>query len=410
VIKLPAWLIRAWTATEPVRRWVMTVLRSVTGPGWAVVVLTVLAWVAAWKLGWVEAAVLAVFGLVTLVIAALFTIGRTHVEVTLTLSPERVRVGQSAIAGFEMTNTGTRRQASVSVRLPVGVSSAHYTAPALAPGETYDDWVTIPAARRGVVPVGPVTTYRSDPWSLVRREVGWTDVKELFIHPEVVPLDEIGTGLLRDLEGLSTLDVSNSDLAFHALRDYVPGDDQRYIHWKSSARLSAVAGEDRFMVRQFLDTRKSHLAVVSDLNAGHFASDDEFEVALSAAASLVVRTILDEMDLTVLCGNHVVLLPTGNYALDPYSRAAMGTTGLQQEFERVSRVAPGASLAVVVTGAGTDFADLQRGRATVPYNVRLLVIRVVLGAAITLRTTGGFAELTIGGLADLPRALRGGLS
>ena len=65
-----------------------------------------------------------------------------------------------------------------------------------------------------------------------------------------------------------------SDLAFHALRDYQPGDDRRYIHWRSSAK----AG--RFLVRQFLDTRRSHVAVVVDSEAANYTDPDEFELAI----------------------------------------------------------------------------------------------------------------------------------
>jgi uncharacterized protein (DUF58 family) len=220
----------------------------------------------------------------------------------------------------------------------------------------------------------------------------------------------LGTGLLRDLEGLSTLDVSNSDLAFHALRDYVAGDDRRYIHWKSSARLSAVSGEDKFMIRQFLDTRKSHISVISDLDATHFTSDEEFEISLSCAASVAVRTVMDDMDLTILCGDQVIVRPKSNYALDPYSRAQMGNRSLDHEFDRVRTEAPDASMVVLVTGAFTGFEELLRGRAMVDYTVRLVVIRVVVGEPIALRQAGGLLELTIGSLADLPKALRGGLS
>ena len=31
-----------------------------------------------------------------------------------------------------------------------------------------------------------------------------------------------------------------SDLAFHALREYVPGDDLRHVHWRSSAKADTL--------------------------------------------------------------------------------------------------------------------------------------------------------------------------
>ena len=111
------------------------------------------------------------------------------------------------------------------------------------------------------------TTVHGDPLGLVRRTVAWTERTELFVHPLTVSLESLGAGLLRDLEGTVTPDLSMSDLAFHALREYQPGDDRRYIHWRSSAK------HDRLLVRQFLDTRRSHLAVVVDTSPEVYARD-----------------------------------------------------------------------------------------------------------------------------------------
>ena len=164
------------------------------------------------------------------------------------------------------------------------------------------------------------------------------------------------------------------------------------------------------MVRQFLDTRKTHIALLSDVDATHFTDDEEFEVALSCAASIVTRTVMDDVDLTILCGKWVVEKPKSRYALDCYSRAKMGRYQLDREFDRVRQRASDASLVVVVTGALTRFEDLLRGRAMIPSTIHLLVVRVVQGEEIALRDTGTFIELTVGALDDLPRALRGGLS
>ncbi|MFA9277586.1 MAG: DUF58 domain-containing protein, partial [Rhodoluna sp.] len=104
----------------------------------------------------------------------------------------------------------------------------------------------------------------------------------------------MSTGFVRDLEGNPTRDLTDSDLSFHALREYVPGDDRRNIHWKSTAKTG------QFMVRQFEQTRRSHLMIALDTEPEVFATDEEFELAVSAAASLGVRAIRDTRDLSVL--------------------------------------------------------------------------------------------------------------
>ena len=112
----------------------------------------------------------------------------------------------------------------------------------------------VPTDRRSVIPVGPPSAVRSDPLGLVRRDV----VEQTTWSCSCTRRSSPGLarpGLERDLEGQTTNDLSTSDVAFHTLRDYVPGDDRRHVHWRSTAK----AG--RLMVRQFVDTRRSHLAV-----------------------------------------------------------------------------------------------------------------------------------------------------
>ena len=83
----------------------------------------------------------------------------------------------------------------------------------------------------------------------------------------------------------TTQDLSSSDVSFHALRDYVAGDDRRNIHWKTTARTG------RLMVRQFEETRRAHLLIVLDLDHEAWGSDEEFEDGVSAAASLARATM-----------------------------------------------------------------------------------------------------------------------
>ena len=154
----------------------------------------------------------------------------------------------------------------ILVELPVGLSAARFVLPPLTPGDAHEELFVVPTSRRGVIQVGPATTVQGDPLGLMRRTLTWTERTELFVHPRTVALESLGAGLLRDLEGSTTEDVSMSDLAFHALREYQPGDDRRYIHWRSSAK----AG--KLLVRQFLDTRRSHVTVIVDPDPEQYRS------------------------------------------------------------------------------------------------------------------------------------------
>ena len=192
-------------------------------------------------------------------------------------------------------------------------SSPSSRSPRSPPAPSHDDLFAIPTTRRAVIVVGPVRSVRGDPFGLVRRSVRWTRPVEVFVHPLLVSLAGASAGLLRDLEGQATRDLSDSDLSFHALRDYVAGDDRRYIHWRTTARRGSL------MVKQFEDTRRTTTALALATDPRDYADDDELELAVSVIASVGVQTIREERDLVVLAGPGKLRAETPPLLLDDCS-------------------------------------------------------------------------------------------
>jgi len=378
----------------------------ITPLGWVTAVVAVLGLVAGRRLGWLELAAVGAACAAVCVVALLMTIGRARYAVDLDLADRRVRVGDRASGGLEIRNAARRRALPSRVELPVGASVAELAVPSLAPGASHDELFAIPTSRRAVIVVGPVRSVRGDPLGLVRRSVRWTAPVELFVHPLLVSLAGANAGLLRDLEGQATRDLSDSDLSFHALRDYVAGDDRRYIHWRSSAR------HDQLMVKQFEDTRRTLTALALATSPGDWADDDEFELGVSAVASIGVQTLRDERELAVLAGPGTLRVDTPPRLLDDcsgLSRAA-GDAGVVLLGRRLAREAAGASVAVLVTGSEPSDADLRLGARHVPTGTRVLVVRCARGADVEVRTQGALSLATLGTLSDLPRLLRRGTS
>ena len=78
--------------------------------------------------------------------------------------------------------------------------------------------------------------------------------------------------------------------------------------------------------------------------------EDDVELAISCAASLAVRSILDEQDTTVVCHGQTASRTTAPLTLDALSRAEVGPVDVFGSAGEASALAPDASVAVLVTG------------------------------------------------------------
>jgi uracil phosphoribosyltransferase len=191
-------------------------------------------------------------------------------------------------------------------------------------------------------------------------------------------------------------------VSFHALRDYVPGDDRRHIHWKTTARTN------KLMVRQFEETRRAHLAVSLSINTDEYASEEEFEMAISAAASIGRQAIREQRELDVLTQKGPLRCETGKNMLDDMTRivgAPMRRTAVDLA-RTLADTVPNASVVFFVVGSNVSATQLRSAAASVPPGVRTLAVRVEAGAASSRANIADLTVLTLGDLADLGIVLR----
>lgn len=385
-----------------VRRLTEPIMLPITPLGRWALGLAVVAAIAAAVFGWVELAGVTAVLVLVLVAAIGFILGRPSYRVSVNLASLRVVVGERATGEISVRSASGRSTAPSQIELPVGKAVAAFTVPRLDPGEVHDESFIIPTQRRAVLPLGPVRSVRRDPLDLLRREVLWTEPEEIFVHPRTVRLDNSSTGFVRDLEGLATRDLSNDDVSFHALREYVPGDDLRYVHWRSTARTN------RLMIRQFEETRRSQFVIVVSTRPPDYADDDEFESSIAVAASLSRSAQVDGKEVTVYSTDARLVGPTSASLLDEYSRIEPSPAGptLGERVRVVAADSPAASVVALITGSQTPLEQLRLASVRVPTMARCFALRVAAGEELSRKAIGDFQLLTVPALDDLPRAMR----
>ncbi|HEV7849655.1 MAG TPA: DUF58 domain-containing protein [Mycetocola sp.] len=408
-------VVRSWRRIRRVARsWWEALAAVVTPLGWGIAVSVVVAFLAGYGLGWLELVAVGWAGLLVIVAAVLFLIGRTSHDATLSIPVNRVVAGESAVGQLTVTNPTRRLLPGTRIEVPVGEGLADFQLPALAPSGRYEDLFTVPALHRGVIPVGPVRAVRADPIGLVRRERGWDEQVDLFVHPRTISVASMSSGFVHDLEGNATRDLTDSDVSFHALREYMPGDAPRSIHWKSTAKTG------QYMVRQFEETRRSHLMLAISLAEEDYAGDEDFEMAVSVVGSLGVRAIRDGRTISVVASESTpefasrrllavknIAAVSGSRLLDDLSRIDRSETALP--LVDLARVAAdsiaGISLAFLVCGAAVSVSSLRHAASHFPVGVEVIAVVSDPEAVPSFKRAGELTVLRIGYLEDLQQSM-----
>ncbi|WP_136313204.1 MULTISPECIES: DUF58 domain-containing protein [Actinomyces] len=389
-----------WFGSQPAAA-VRRGIDVVTHTGWACAALLALCVIAGRRLGWQEAwAAAAVLGTVVAT-AWLWLLPRGGHTVSHELLERRVTVGDNAIIHLRVHNPTGHLLLPARMEMPVGPANAVFAVPTLRSGADHERGFILPTARRSVVTVGPVVSVASDPVGLLRRERSHTQAQLVHIHPRTVRLGVTLRGVMRDVEGAVTQELSSSDVSFHALRDYVPGDDRRNVHWRTTARTG------RLMVRQFEETHRASLLVLLDTLPGDYETDEDFETAVSVACSLALNAITDGREVFVLTQAGDLPTVTALRMLDASCllEETPDAYGCDELARHATARYPETSVMVLVTGQSCDDAVLGRVRTVTPIDTLVIALRCG-SSPLGRHAVGALTAFDIDRLEALPLVMR----
>lgn len=212
------------------------------------------------------------------------------VRLTFERPAKRVQVGDSVETRVAVNNTGPIPMLGVEVwdllDLPGGGSGKVVH---LGAGKTKEIVLRGSATRRGIYTLKGPALVSVDPLGVLRRSRRAPGTAELVVVPAVQPIPDFVTSYV-DLLGEegSHSRAHTTGGAISSVREYLPGDNYKYVHWKTTARTGEL------MVKQFDAGKERRMWVLLDLHrevqAGQPPHSTE-ECAVTLAASVVNRYV-----------------------------------------------------------------------------------------------------------------------
>jgi uncharacterized protein (DUF58 family) len=139
--------------------------------------------------------------------------------------------------------------------------------------------------RRGVFRLGPIALRSGDPFGFIERQRFFDDRSEILVYPRVVPLRRLGLPLHHpSIDAVSNSSPVTDPTRTATIRDYLPDDPLRLIHWPSTARRGSL------QVRVLEPATSLHVSLLLDVRGFNFGiyHDELLELTLSALASIGV--------------------------------------------------------------------------------------------------------------------------
>lgn len=342
--------------------------------GWGVLVGGAALTGVGYGLGYSEAVVLGSACLLAVVAAVVWTSPRPQLSARRRIAPRKVSRGDDADGIVTLTNSGARTRRGLRATDMYGDVPLSVEVPVLKPGEDHEVLYALPTERRGRIRVGPLRLERTDPLGLARRVRAYGGTDTLIVRPKVCLLPVLPSGKAHHVEGPTSDTADDGSLTFHALREYVLGDDLRRVHWRSTARTGTL------MVRQMVDVSLPHTTIVLDTRPVAYATDEDFELAVDSVASVAYAAARSNFPVHLVSEAGPILHTdgSGNDSEAILDRLALlrqsDASSAAAAFDDLEQSRGGGSL-IVVTGTGDTHGLTALGRVRRRFD-RIVMLRV----------------------------------
>jgi len=161
-------------------------------------------------------------------------------------------------------------------------------------GETAERHASVRYQRRGVARLDSLELVSYFPLSMIEYKRRIPCKAETIVYPRLLRIDRRFGGLARG-PGQEELAVKGHGSELHSIREYVPGDPARDIHWKLSAKGTGIK------IREYESEATSEIELILGVQIPERKPTPEeteaFEKALSVAASLARHYVEDDLSV-----------------------------------------------------------------------------------------------------------------
>ena len=208
--------------------------------------------------------------------------------------PRQTAVGEPVKVTITVRNHSRRRRFLFAVEdeLPDGLTSdakPKQLVTDLPPKASRSISYRLIPTYRGVYSLSEIMLSAPDLLGMYEFSRALPEINELVVYPKPIPLPPIWTPSATGRSGQTTMRrKSREGVDLYGVREYLPGDDLRRIHWKASAHA------DELIITEREQQRSLSTTVLLDLDPRGHAGQTErssLEYAVTLAASLLVQAL-----------------------------------------------------------------------------------------------------------------------
>ncbi len=146
------------------------------------------------------------------------------------------------------------------------------------------------------------------PFGFFLKDRSYTLDAECICYPEIMPPDQMNVSFL-DLQGDNPRFERGLGHDLYMIRDYVPSDSARHVHWKASAKTSMLK------TREYA-AEESRCVILAFDRFGRPADGERFEQLVSYTASLAYHLINDGIEVSLVTDEWRTTQSSPNSVLD----------------------------------------------------------------------------------------------